>query len=76
MALTLTCDGCACTLPIDTKPVGRLAPAFYCPTCTEVWETHVMAEDRKREAIIAAFEAWRREALGEARKKLMRLPDE
>lgn len=76
MALTLVCDGCACTLPIDTKPVGRLEPAFFCQDCAEVWETHVLAEERKREELIVAFEKWRREALDEVRKKLAKVPDD
>ena len=76
MALRLACDGCTCDLPPDTKPVGRLEFAFYCPDCTEVWETHVMAETRKREEFVIAFEGWRREALDGVRKKLGKLPDE
>ena len=76
MALRLACDGCSCDLSPDTKPVGRLEHAFFCPDCREVWETHVMAETRKREELVTAFEAWRRAALGEVRKKLTKVPDE
>lgn len=77
MALTLICDGgCGATLPIDVTPIGRLEPAFYCSTCRETWETHVMAEERKREELIVAFESWRRAALDEMRRKLTTLPDE
>lgn len=77
MALQLVCDGgCGTTLQIDTKPIGRLEPAFYCPGCREAWETHVMAEERKREELIVAFEGWRTSALGDMRKRLGKLPDD
>ena len=76
MALTLTCDGCACPLPIDTKSVGHLEPVFYCSTCRATWETHVVAEDHARADLITRFEAWRATALDGMRKQLGKLPDE
>mgnify|MGYP001564351781 FL=1 len=78
MAITLACDGkdCADTLPLDTKPVGRLEPRFYCPDCKAVYDAADAEIERERRALVTAFNVKRSEIQSRAREKLGALPDE
>lgn len=76
MALKLGCDGCACDIPVDTKPTGRLECCFYCPDCAKAWDAITDQIEAARVASIETFERERAAVLTTARATLTRLPDE
>jgi hypothetical protein len=77
MALTLVCDGgCHCPIPVDTVPVGRLAPVFYCAEGRATWTDAEARIEASRQSAVEAFTLARDTILAEARAKLTRLPDE
>lgn len=76
MALVLRCDGCDGEIPLDTKPTGRLAPAYYCPSCLSAFDAFDAAVDAERARLATEFEAKLTALRDAARGNLRRLPDE
>lgn len=76
MAIKLACDGCGYDLPVDTMPIGRLEPCYYCHDCRTTWERFEFEEQAERENVIAAYETWRRGKLATVRRVLKKVPDE
>ena len=77
MAIQLVCDGnCGEKIDADTKPVGRIEPAFYCPTCRVTYDEAVKDIEAERLDSVRIFSDYRTARLDLARKKLGKLPDE